>query len=151
MGSLDLDSERRFRVNVPKGSGLPRRERWLSSAASVGWWDSVERWRRGGEGRSHLGWCAHRFSRPEVEPSLSRCGGSTPILKGYSKRSHSSGTREQFCGLEDQQNSLTSKGACLQAYDLSFIPRTSIAGENQTLKAVLDRTQCGVCAPAHQK
>lgn len=147
MGSLDLDSERHFRVNVPKGSGLPRRERWLSSAASVGWWDSVERWGRGGEGRSHLG----RFSHPEVEPSLSCRGGSTPILKGYSKRSHSSGTREQFCGLEDQQNSLASKGACCQAYDLSFIPRTSIAGENQALKAVLDRTRCGVRAPTHQK
>lgn len=110
-----------------------------------------ERWGRGGEGRSHLGWCAHRFSHPEVEPSLSCRGGSTPILKGYSKRSHSSGTREQFCGLEDQQNSLASKGACRQAYDLSFIPRTSIAGENQPLKAVLDRTRCGVRAPTHQK
>lgn len=43
MGSLDLDSERCLRVNVPKGSWLPQRERWLSSAASVRWYRT--RWR----------------------------------------------------------------------------------------------------------
>lgn len=44
----------------------------------------MEGWGRRGEGRSHLGWCAHGFSHLEVEPSLSCRGGSTPVLKGYS-------------------------------------------------------------------